>query len=148
MEKLSIAIKTNTGTETNSKCKMAKVVIVEDEVIVVYLLQHTLNKQNHEVLDVVSDGESAIEAVKKYKPDLIIMDIFLRGALDGIETMQEIRLISEVPVIYTSSIAHQATIDKALSIKNARFLQKPVNSEMLDATISELIGPDSYWEVV
>jgi two-component system, response regulator PdtaR len=123
---------------------MAKVVIVEDEVIVLYLLQNALNQQKHEVLDVVSDGEGALEAVKKYKPDLMIMDIFLRGALNGIETMQEIRKISDVPVIYTSSLAHAATIEKALSIENSRFLHKPVSVELLEASIQELLDPTGH----
>jgi CheY-like chemotaxis protein len=141
MEKRAGAGKSRRKNATHSMCNMAKVVIVEDEVIVLYLLQSVLNTLKHEVLDVVADGESALKAVVKYRPDLIIMDINLRGALNGIETMQEIRLISQAPVIYTSSHAHAATIEKALSIKHSRFLNKPVTSEQLEASIQELLGP-------
>jgi DNA-binding NarL/FixJ family response regulator len=147
MEKLSIAIQENGSKPADSKCTMAKVVIVEDEIIVVYILQKLLNKDNHDIVDIVSSGESAIDTIKKCKPDIIIMDIFLKGELNGIEAMEEIRKTSEVPVIYTSCIEHEATIKRALAVKNSRFIRKPVTSQVLDMTIRELVGDKSCWEI-
>lgn len=147
MEKLSIAIQDNGVPPATSKCSMAKVVIVEDEIIVVYILQKLLNKDNHDIVDIVSSGESAIETVKSCKPDIIIMDIFLKGTLNGIEAMEEIRKTSEVPVIYTSCIEHEETIKRALAVKNSRFIKKPISSQALAFTISELVGDKTYWEI-
>lgn len=119
---------------------MAKLLIVEDELMLVYILQHLLKKDAHDIVDIVSSGEAAIAAVKQAQPDVILMDIFLKGNLSGVEAMEEIRKTSEVPVIYASCTGHAPTIKRALAVKWARFLPKPTSSEALAATILELTG--------
>lgn len=123
---------------------MAKILIVEDEVITVFIWQKLLTGGMHEVVDIVFSGENAIEAIKKRQPDIIVMDVFLKGSINGVEAMEEIRKLSEAPVIYTTCLNHKPTIQRALEVKNSRLLRKPVALDLLEATIKELVEEKAY----
>jgi CheY-like chemotaxis protein len=81
---------------------MSKILIVEDEAIIALSTKKMIEKMGHENVDIVDSGEKAIGYVIENKPALILMDLKINGGLDGIETMEKIRKISDVPVIYTT----------------------------------------------
>ena len=80
-----------------------RILVVEDEAIVAMDIASILQKLGHEVTDVVSSGEQAIARVKENRPDLILMDIGLKGEMDGIETAKHIRGQFSIPVIYLTA---------------------------------------------
>lgn len=111
--------------------KDKKVLIVEDEMIIALLIERMVTNLGHEVIGKVTSGEDAISEALKYEPDLILMDIRLKGEIDGIEAMSRIREKKEIPVIYISGntdAIHQNKIDESEYIE---FLSKPI-------TISDL----------
>lgn len=125
---------------------MARILIAEDDLITLYLLQHNLAQEEHEVIEIAAHGDVAAEAARELKPDIILMDINLKGYTSGIETMEKIRETSDVPVIFISATIDKAIIKKALSINNAQFLSKPIDSGVLESTIREMSGSKFCYE--
>lgn len=119
---------------------MKKVLIVEDELVLVFVMKTFLEYLGHRVVATVMEGEDAIKAVVEQKPDIILMDIRINGHMDGIETMKKIREFSQVPVIFNTANADQATRQRAAHTENSRFLVKPVTKELLKEEIGILLG--------
>lgn len=78
----------------------ATILIVEDELIAAESIARSLRKQGYTVISRINSGEKALEQVAKNLPDLILMDIHLRGELDGIETAKRIRTSSNSDYLY------------------------------------------------
>lgn len=108
-----------------------KVLIVEDEMIIALLLERMVENLDHQVVDKVTSGEEAISAAKKHQPDLILMDIRLKGEMDGIEAMLRIHEMSTIPVIYISGNTDTINQEKIKQTEYIEFLSKPI-------TISDL----------
>ncbi len=77
-----------------------RILIVEDELIAAESLSLDLQRLGYEVVGVVSSGEKAIEKTKSLLPDLVLMDIQLRGKIDGITAAQNIYNTAKIPIIY------------------------------------------------
>jgi CheY-like chemotaxis protein len=118
---------------------MSKILVVEDEMMLALVLKKNLEKLGHVVLEVQSNGLSAIDAVSESKPDLIIMDIKLIGSIDGIQTMIEIRKFSEIPVIYVSGNADTSVKEKAQETESSEFMSKPIDLYELQERISNAL---------
>ncbi len=79
--------------------KKAKILIVEDQVIIARDLQWRLQNMGFNVPAIAGSGEGALNKVKEIKPDLVLMDVVLLGKMDGIETAEQIRSIADFCVI-------------------------------------------------
>lgn len=119
---------------------MKKLLIVEDEVGVSFFLQKSISRQAYRIVDMVFDGQAAIAAAKKHQPDVILMDIHIRGPLDGIETVAEIRRFSDVPVIYLTALLDPANEMRIKQTTWASLLVKPVTVQRLDEEIRLLLA--------
>jgi len=106
---------------------MAKtnVLVVEDESIVSKDIQHSLNKLGYHVVGSASTGEKAIELALELSPDVILMDIMLKGQLSGIEAAQQIRAQKSIPIIYLTAYADEATLSKAKVTQPYGYILKP-----------------------
>ena len=89
------------------------ILIVEDEAIVAKDIQQSLKKAGYNVVGVASTGEKAIELANEKKPDLVLMDIMLKGPMSGIEAAEEIRLALNIPVVFLTAYADESTFNKA-----------------------------------
>ena len=94
---------------------MAKtsILVVEDESIVAKDIQQSLKKLGYSVPSVENSGEDAIDAAGQHKPDLILMDIMLKGEISGIEAAQQIKNRYQIPVIFLTAYADESTLSKA-----------------------------------
>ena len=115
-------------TKENSTKK--SVLMVEDEAIVTEDIGAALKRFGYRVSAVVDTGAAAIEAVKKEKPDLIIMDIRLKGDIDGIETADRISETS-TPVVYITGYGDKETIDRAKKTRPCAIVHKPFDDKDL-----------------
>jgi CheY-like chemotaxis protein len=106
------------------ECKR-KILVVEDERIVAADIKMTLKKLNYHVTSTVDNGEDAIRKIPIEKPDLVLMDITLKGNLNGIETAQIIITQYNIPIIYLSALNDEQTISRALATKPYGYLIKP-----------------------
>lgn len=112
-----------------------KILIVEDERILALGLKKKLEKLGFKVTDAVSTGEDAIESVKADKPDLILMDIVLKGEMDGIEAAKLIINLHNIPIIYLTAYADDKTIERAVKTYPYGYLMKPYQERELKANI-------------
>lgn len=119
--------------------KIPSVLIVEDEAIVALDLKTLITKMNFNVIDVVATGADAIEHAVLKKPDVILMDIILRGPMDGIEAALHIRGKMSVPIIFSTANADQATMVKSHSVDHAFYIFKPVDRHLLQDTILQAL---------
>lgn len=114
---------------------MNKILIVEDEFIIGFGIQHILEKNNYEVCGIYGKGEEAIQKALELNPDLILMDISLSGEIDGIEAADEIRKHLEVPIIFLTSYVDNITVSRAKKSEPFAYLVKPVDSKELLITL-------------
>ncbi len=112
-----------------------KILIVEDEVIIAMEIADRLGSMGYEVLRVVANGKDAINVALQEKPNLILMDIMIKGNMDGIETATKIRSISDIPVIYLTANADEATLQRAKVSDAFGYLIKPFEERELSTTI-------------
>jgi CheY-like chemotaxis protein len=114
---------------------MARIVIVEDELLIVEDLKSKLRRLGHTVVAYATTGEAAVRKVTETKPDLVLMDVRLRGQISGIEAVRRIREVLDVPVIYIT--AHAKTVADILSAQRHQFcLSKPFTMGQLESVIS------------
>lgn len=112
-----------------------KILIVEDEGIVAKDLQNRLKKFGYCVPAVAASGEQAINKAAELCPDLVLMDIRLKGDIDGIEAAQEIYTRFNIPVIYLTAYADDSTLERAKVTEPLGYLLKPFKERELYTTI-------------
>lgn len=113
----------------------ARILIVEDELLIAKTLSRKLEKMGYTVIDMVSSGETAIQLAQEKQPDLILMDIVIEGELDGIETASIIRETMDIPIIYLTAYADDETLQRAESTGAYGYAIKPFQERELHATI-------------
>jgi len=102
-----------------------KIFIVEDESIVSLEIQSRIKHLGYSVSGTAASGDDAIRKVIDLRPDLILMDIRIKGEMDGIETAAEIKKIYEVPIIFLTAYADPATIQRAKITDPFGYIIKP-----------------------
>ena len=90
-----------------------RVLIAEDEDLIAKELQERLGRMGLSIVGIVTSGEDAMARAREANPDLVLMDIRLRGRVDGIEAATEIRRLLDIPVIYLTAHSEDATIVRA-----------------------------------
>ena len=103
-----------------------KVLIVEDDMLLSMVEERLIKRLGFEVIGKVTKGKEAIEKQEELNPDIIVMDISLKGDMDGIEAMEAIRETSDVPVIYLSGSGDRYSLERAKKTGFTDFLTKPV----------------------
>ena len=109
--------------------------IVEDEVIVARDIQSRLQKMGYEVTGTAARGEDAVERVLDQRPDLVLMDINLRGEMDGIDAAANIRAEYDVPIIFCTAYSNKETLARAKITVPYGYVLKPFDNRELDITI-------------
>ncbi len=115
-----------------------RILIVEDDMIIAANLAMQLSKLGYDILGIASRGEEALAHSKLNPPDLILMDINLKGKLNGIETVKAIQQINDIPVIYLTANSDEGTFASARSTHPFAFISKPFNQLDLERTIALL----------
>jgi signal transduction histidine kinase len=114
----------------------AKILLVEDESIVAMDMERRLASLGYLVLEHVMTGEEAIEKALTLRPDLILMDIHLKGRIDGIEAAERIREYSpSVPVIYITAYSDDNTLARAKVTQPFGYILKPFQEREIHSTI-------------
>lgn len=111
------------------------VLIVEDESVVALDLKLQLRKLGYEVSGVAGSGEEAIDLVGQGEPDIILMDVRLRGQIDGIQAAERIRRSHDVPIIFLTSHSDDETVRRAAQTAPYGYLTKPYQIKELRAGI-------------
>jgi len=102
----------------------AKILVVEDERITAEDIKSGLEFAGYTVPAIVSSGEDAIEKAGELKPDLVLMDIKLKGEMDGIEAAGQIRVRYDIPVIYLTAYSDESTVQRAKVTEPSGYILK------------------------
>ncbi|HWQ34687.1 MAG TPA: response regulator [Blastocatellia bacterium] len=112
-----------------------RILVVEDESIVAEDIRERLQRFGYEVADAVSSGEAAIARAAGLRPDLVLMDISLSGAIDGIEAAEKIHEQWDIPVVFLTAYSDSGTLQRARSSGSFGYLLKPFDERELRATV-------------
>jgi signal transduction histidine kinase len=125
------------ASPTREHCHiMEKVLIVEDESIIAMALENQVRRMGYDVIGAVATGDAALEKVGDFRPDIVLMDIRIQGAKDGIDTAEAIRSHFKIPVIYLTAHADERTIQRAKVTEPLGYLVKPLREHELQAAIT------------
>lgn len=117
-----------------------KILIVEDELLIGKNISNKLKKLGYTTTQIVSSGKAALQSVENIKPDLILMDIAIKGNIDGIETAAKIRDLENIPIIFLTAYADDATLEKASKTGCYGYIVKPFKEKDLHATIKIVLN--------
>lgn len=112
-----------------------KILVVEDESVVAIHIEESLIKLGYSVCGIVASGEGAVKKTEETCPDLILMDIVLKGEMDGIEAAEQIRNKFNVPVIYLTAYADDTVLQRAKLTEPLGYIVKPFNERELKSAI-------------
>lgn len=116
-----------------------KILIVEDEVITAMDIKNMLKNYGFDVVGMASTGEDAIKKAKEFQPNLTLMDISLKGDMDGIEAAEEIKSLYDIPIVYMSAFTDSNTFERIKFTNPYGFVNKPVSSDLLFISIEAAI---------
>jgi len=117
--------------------------IVEDDLLSAEYLKEFLIKANYDVLDIVDTAEEAVQKCKTLKPDILLMDIMLKGQMSGSEAAVEIEHFhSGCKIIFLTAFAEQEMIDYAVESKAYAYLLKPYREKEILATLKIILMQD------
>lgn len=112
-----------------------RILIVEDEHIVAMGIKRMLKNLGYTVTGVASSGMDAISKAESTFPDLVLMDIMLKGELDGIEAAKEIKERFEVPVVYLTAYSDSNILERAKKTGPFGYIVKPFDEKDLHSNI-------------
>ena len=112
-----------------------KILVVEDENIVVMELRARLQNLDYAVVGIASSGEEAIRKTEQTHPDLVLMDIRLKGKMNGIQAAKVIRDRFATPIVYLTAFADDDTLQRAKATEPFGYLLKPFEERQLHSTL-------------
>ena len=116
-----------------------RILIAEDEILVARDTENMLLNFGYEVLGIAGTGEEAVAAAGELSPDLILMDIRLRGKVDGVEAARQVRELYNLPVIFVTAHADEATLQRAKLAGPIGYLLKPFEEKELRMTVETAV---------
>ncbi|HMF71154.1 MAG TPA: response regulator, partial [Flavitalea sp.] len=119
---------------------LIKILVVEDEMIIGAKISMQLTGLGYEVTGILPRGEEAIIHVEENRPDIVLLDINLKGKLDGIETAFQIQKLANIPIIFLTANADEATFNRARVSKPHAFISKPYRQLDLQRAIELAIS--------
>jgi CheY-like chemotaxis protein len=116
-----------------------KILIAEDERIIAWEMESMVMDLGYEVTAITSSGEDTVEKTKEELPDLILMNVKLKGEMDGIEAVQEIQSRYQIPVIDISAYSDEETVCRARGTSPFGYLDKPFRQSDLEIAIESAL---------
>ncbi len=109
----------------------ARILIVEDETLVAHDIENMVRNHGYELCGIATSGKEAVEIARATEPDLILMDIVLKGEIDGVEAAEKIREFFNVPVIYITAHPDASTLQRAKRTEPHGYSLKPLDQKEL-----------------
>ena len=108
-----------------------KVLIVDDDDVILSIEKWRLSNLGYDICGSAGSGKDALACVAKQRPDIVLMDITLKGEIDGIETAAQIKKNFNIPVIFVSSHTDEEILSRAIAVKPDGFVKKPFDDDNL-----------------
>ncbi len=119
---------------------MTKVLVVEDERILALALQRMLQGNGYAVVGYSDTGEDAVRMAQETQPDVVLMDVRLRGRMDGIAAAEAIQAVRGTPVVYLTALADAGTLRRMERTRPCGRIGKPFGHNELIAAIETVLG--------
>lgn len=113
-----------------------RALIVEDEALIAEELKGRLARLGFEVIGMVDSADEGVAIATSERPDLVLMDIRLRGEKDGVQACKEIREHVDVPIVYLTAYSDRRSVERAKGTEHDGFLLKPFHRSELQSTIA------------
>ncbi len=127
-----------------------EILLVEDESIIARDLQSRVERLGYSVCGIASTANEAIAKAKELNPMLVLMDIGLKGPLDGVAAAAEILRQTDTRIVFLSAYSDGQTLERAKLLNPAGYLGKPLEERELSSTLEEIIGArrnnENNWE--
>lgn len=117
-----------------------KLLVVEDDMIIGAKISMLLTKLGYEVTGMVPRGDEALRHVVETPPDIVLLDINLKGALDGIQTAHALHELADIPIIYVTANTDEASFNRAKATRPYAFIGKPIKNIDLQRAIELTIS--------
>ena len=127
---------------------LVRILVVEDEMIIGAKISMQLTNLGYEVTGILPRGEEALLQIEETMPDIVLLDINLKGALDGIQTAERLMQRHSIPIIYLTANSDEATFNRAKHTKPAAFIAKPYKQLDLQRAIELTISRMAETETV
>ena len=121
---------------------IARIMVVEDEQITAADLEASLEELGYAVTAIASSGKQAIRGAETTLPDLVLMDIRIKGEMDGVDAARQIRQRLDIPVIYLTAHADDETLERAKSAEPLGYIVKPFQESELRVAIQMALHKD------
>ncbi len=112
-----------------------KILIVEDERLVAQHISQLLTANNYEVCAIAADATTALKKIAEFYPDLILLDICIKGDMDGIEIVERIQFLYDIPAIFLTALSDAETLKRAQQASPAGYIVKPFRREQLLSSV-------------
>src|SRR5579863_1933458 len=121
--------------QVNLVASRPRALIVEDEILIAEELKERLSLLGFSVIAAVDSAEEGIAIATRERPDLVLMDIRLKGDKDGVQAAEEIHQQVDVPIVYLTAHSDRLTVDRAKGTQYDGFILKPFLRRELQSTI-------------
>ncbi|MBV9762392.1 MAG: response regulator [Acidobacteriaceae bacterium] len=129
---------------TRTVKRAAKILVVEDEQIVAMDMELQLTAFGYQVTGIATTGPEALRLAETTSPDLVVMDVQLNGALDGISTAEALQRRSAMPVVFVSAFGSSETQRRAHNASPLGYLTKPFRPEELRALVAAALEQKAH----
>lgn len=130
---------------------LIKILVVEDEMIIAAKISMQLTSLGYEVTGILPRGEEALAHIEESKPDIVLLDINLKGKIDGIEMAALMQQHNNIPIIYLTANSDEATFNRAKPTKPYAFISKPFKQldlqRAIELTISRMAADDNTAQI-
>lgn len=116
-----------------------RIIIVEDEGIVAMDISKCLSGMGYEVVFIADTGEKLLEKIQTDPADLVLMDVELKGSLNGLETAKQVKQLHNIPVVFLTAFEDDKTLAKITDISNDGYLIKPFEDDNLKKIIDKVL---------
>lgn len=123
------------SSHEQSASRLERILIVEDERIIALDLRAALEELGYQVVGIAATSDEAVAKVAQTQPDLTLMDIRIKGSVDGVQTAALLKQRHSLPVVYLTANADHTTLTRALETEPAGYLAKPYSPRSLHTTI-------------
>jgi len=125
-----------------------KILIVEDEAIVAMEIEHRLKTIGYDVCDVSSSGEKAILLAEQHRPDIILMDIKLKGNMNGLIAAKIVKEKYFIPSVFVTANSDQNTLKQINDMLHFEYLFKPIDEDQLIKAINNTVAKWHNKEII
>lgn len=115
--------------------KALNIHIIEDEPLIAETIKAILENENHTITGISLRGKDAIFDIETLQPDLVLVDIMLKGDMDGVEVVAYLKKKLDIPFIFLTSLSDEKTLDRVKATNPSGFIVKPFNENTLMANI-------------